>query len=108
MNKEIKPLSPREVIEEKVSKFDPTMIQAVNELLIQKFNENSGSALLKQDEIIDRFLVIKNSEEWTRQRIFSENLLDFESVYRKEGWEVDYVKPGYNESGYFYFEFIKK
>ena len=43
-----------------------------------------------------------------RQDIFDNHWLDVEDLYRKNGWKVDYDKPGYNESYNAYFVFSAK
>jgi hypothetical protein len=44
----------------------------------------------------------------TEQRVFDRHLLDVEEVFEDVGWDVDYDKPGYNESYQPTFTFTEK
>jgi hypothetical protein len=79
------------------------VIEAFNELIIK--NLSGGSATVHQDEVV-RLIVKKGIK---RADIFENHWLDVENLFQENGWEVDYDKPGYNESyeAYFVFE-VKK
>jgi len=64
----------------------------VNELIKRKLK--GRTAVLEQCDIVSA--LVKRGLK--RHEIFDQELLDFEPHYRKAGWEVDYDKPGYNES----------
>lgn len=106
--KVIKPLSPSELKDIPNKSIDPAIIQAVNNLLIKNYSE--GSAIIKQDEIIEEYFKItgtKNKES-KRAWLFENKQLSFERIYEKEGWKVEYDKPGYNETYDATFEFTPK
>jgi hypothetical protein len=42
-----------------------------------------------------------------RAEVFSKHYLDFEDVYRKQGWKVYFDRPGFNESYTATFTFSK-
>jgi len=69
--------------------------EAVNNLLKQKYRGN-GSIIIKQDEIINEIQKLDN--KITRNLIFDKKMLDFEKLYRDNGWDESYEA---------YFEFNK-
>lgn len=93
--KKMKPISPKEVIDDKINNIHPDIIGIVNNFLSQRYN-GGYSVVITQDEIIDAFL--KKNRGFGRQRIFDEHHLDFESIYDKQGWNVEYDKPGWDEN----------
>lgn len=89
----VKPFSPDQAKEAKIHTIPDPVIEAVNELLA----ENYGTYInLKQDKVIKR--ILSKMPNVTKHHLFDNNWLDFEPVYRKEGWEVEYDKSGHNES----------
>lgn len=104
MKKEIKPITPSEIIENLEEILPPVVIQAVNYLLTKEYR--GGEAKILQDEIITEIIRLDGS--YTRDQIFSEKMLDFEEIYRKNGWSVLYDKPAYNETFAANFIFKKK
>lgn len=61
-------------------------IQAVNELLSEKYDGRS-SVTLKQDAIIARIQFI--NPELNREQIFANGMLNIESHYESAGWKVE-------------------
>ena len=106
-----KPLSPREAKDKFDENHAPEVIQAINELLVERY---SGRITIKQDEIIEKAHAILKKNGGTesmsvyRKRLFEKHKLDIEDVYRKAGWSVVYDKPGYNEGYSAFFEFSTK
>jgi hypothetical protein len=100
----IKPITPEE-LEEHVAIPD-FVIEAVNNLLKSKYRGNYD-IVLKQKEVMDA--VIANSPQAiTSEKVFAEKWLDFEYIYRNNGWGVIYDKPGYDENYDAFFKFSKK
>ena len=99
----VKAFSPQEVANKHVESIPDCIIEAVNDLLIKKYNPTYGTATIKQNEVIAAVEHI-----YTRHTIFDNNWLDFENLYRAQGWEVTYDKPGYCESYEAYWEFKRK
>ncbi len=96
-----RPIKPEEISEKKVSLFPDEVFESFNELITQKFCESS--ATVTQDEVVA--LMVKKGLD--RTDIFEKGWLNVEDIYRKEGWLVDYDKPGYNESYHAIFTFSK-
>ena len=101
MNK-VKPISPDELVEKKKEEFPNIVISVVNDLIAKKWD--GDEAKIYQNTIVS-LIVAKSS--YTRDEIFDKHLLDFEDLYREEGWDVIYDKPGYCESYEPYFVFKK-
>lgn len=96
-----KPIKPEQI---KPSVSIPNqVIETFNSLI--SANYRNGAARILQKEIVAQLVAIG----FSRNRIFDEKLLDVEETYREAGWEVEYDKPGYNETHYEpYFVFRKK
>ncbi len=94
---EMKPISPKEARDSKVKVIHPGIIEAVNQLIIQKFN-GKNSFGIKQGDILKLF--VQANPDYDTDLLFKEHHMDFESVYEKEGWKVYYDKPGFNETHY--------
>ena len=100
----VKPISPNEV----KHVIPDLIIEAVNKLIQEKWD--GKRAVIKQCEILDR-IVNTNQDSpnyLTRGEIFEKHFLDFENLYRAEGWNVDYDKPAYCETYEPYFTFTKE
>jgi hypothetical protein len=102
---EIKPISPDEIIQNLDKIIPAAIIQAVNQLLMEKYR-GTGEVTIKQKDIVERAVSI--DERLTSSIIFEKKYMDFEDLYRKSGWSVSYDKPGYNENYDAFFIFNKK
>ncbi len=87
----VQPISPKEVIDKKLSSIPSEAIEAFNELIAQ--NTGRANIVVKQEEVVA--LMVKKGLH--REQIFKNGWLDIEDIYRKAGWRVEYDKPGYNE-----------
>jgi hypothetical protein len=103
--KEIKPILPKEIDDAKSATVHPKMIEAANNLIIKEWNGYSAHFKLK--ELVAEFVKICG-EETTETRVYKEQNLNIEDIFRKAGWKVNYDSPGYNENYDAYFEFSKK
>lgn len=97
----VKPIRPDQV--KNVEFFPDFVLEAFNELIQQNFN--GSRSIFDQNDAIEMILSktrlqrkIDDQPELTRATIFKNGWLDIENVYRKEGWKVEFDKPGYNES----------
>lgn len=98
----IKALTPEDIL--KTATAPDYVIEAVNKLLCAKVK--GGFASIKQNEIIDE--ILKARPDLTRQSLYDNRDLDFEDVYRNAGWDVNYDKPGYNETYAAFFTFTRR
>jgi hypothetical protein len=104
MEKEVKPITPNEIVDNLENTIPSVVIQAVNNLLTKEYK--GDRVVILQDEIISEIIRLDNS--FTSRQIFDNKMLDFEELYRKNGWSVEYDKPGYNENYKANFIFKKK
>ena len=98
----VRPLSPKNVQQEKNLSIPDEVIEVFNALIAE--NWNGTSAKVTQDEALARIVAVL---EIPREHVFQLKYMDVEDIYRREGWHVDYDKPGYNESYGAYFVFSK-
>lgn len=104
----MKPITPTEVKYKKKESIAPEMIQAVNELILKKFDGHSAS--VKKDDIIKHYFKLKgvDSTERLRGELYENHQLDFEAIFREAGWIVDFESPDRGESFDDYFKFKPK
>ncbi len=102
MEKKVAPIKASEIDKVRHQAIPDVVVEAFNELILKNFS--SGSATVMQDDVA-KLIVQKGLK---RQDIFDNHWLDVEDLYRKNGWKVDYDKPGYNESYNAYFVFSAK
>ena len=105
----IQPIKPSEVVKE--VNIPDFIIEAVNKLIKEKWD--GSEAKIYQDDILEIVAVYQkdpdaNDGRPTREEVFKNHWLDFEDLYRKQGWKVVYDKPAYCETYKAYFVFSKK
>lgn len=105
MNK-VKPIKPEEVKTKR--EFPDFVIEAFNELIQNRWNEDKGRSIVKQEDAIQTIIEksSKYGEPINRGEIFSNKYLDVEDVYRENGWVVEYMKQPYysDEDDFFVFK----
>jgi hypothetical protein len=92
--KEILPITPQEILEGLPNIIPSFVFEAVNNLLKKKFR--GESAYLMQDDIMEEIARLQTT--YTRQEIYDNKWMDFESVYAAYGWMVEYDNPSYEPS----------
>lgn len=98
-----KPITPSEITKKKTQALPAAVFDAFNELIAK--NWNGDSATIKQKDVA---ALIAAKLEVKLDVVYESHYLDVESLYRKAGWDVDYDKPGFNETYEATFEFSKK
>lgn len=98
----VKPIRPAEVVNLKRSIIPDAIIEAFNELISENFDGKTSS--FTEKKVVAR--IVKKGISSTEA--YNNHWLDVEPIYRKEGWKVEYDKPGFNESYEAIFTFIKK
>jgi hypothetical protein len=93
--RKVKPLSPDEAADKAQSEMPDFVIEAVNNLLQKELHQ--GYATLRQEDVMKEIMRLA-PEGTKRQDVFDNKWLDFEPIFEKAGWSVEYDKPGYNES----------
>ena len=102
----MKILTPEDAKQEKLTSIPDFVYQAFNNLLVR--NYDACSITISQNEVIQEILRLCYLDDVTKETIFKNRWLDVEEEYRKNGWEVNYDKPGFNESGSAFFVFKPK
>jgi hypothetical protein len=101
----MKPVTPKELAGTAGQDIPEVVIEAVNNLLKKKFRRG-GPVTLKQEDIVKE--IVRLNHELNATTIYENGWLDFEPVFERAGWRVNYDKPGYNESYPATFEFTPK
>ncbi len=104
MTNKIKPISPDEVVEQKIKSMPDAVIEIWNTAIAKRWT-GLGTVTIRQDAIVDELKVLTNGN---RNAVLTNGWLDIEELYRAQGWKVNYDKPGYNESYGAFFEFSKR
>jgi hypothetical protein len=101
--------SPAQAKEYKAKQIPQWLLNAVNDLLVEKYG-NGRHIHIKKDDVINRALAeaAKFGVDINRRGIIDFGYLDFESVYEARGWKVTYHSPDYTESFDQYYEFVAK
>lgn len=97
----MKPISPNDVVAPEIPDF---VIDIVNRLIRQNYQSRRKCSVIEQREIVKEIKALINIYGLE----FDIKWLDFEEMYRNAGWNVEYDKPGYNESYEATFKFTKK
>ena len=102
--KVVGPITPQEILEDLPNIIPSFVFEAVNNLLKKKFRGDSVN--IKQDDIMAEIARLQTT--YTRQEIFDNKWMDFEKVYRNNGWKVEYDKPHYTDNYDAFFTFSPK
>lgn len=96
------PIKPKDVQAQKNAAIPEEVFEVINALILREWN--GSEALVYQDEAAKQ---VAKALKITKALVYSRNLLDIEDAYIKAGWDVEYDKPGYNESYEAHFRFRK-
>lgn len=104
----MKPFTPDEAVASKLSSIPDAVIETVNKLLSMRYS-NGGRASFRISEIVGPALEQMQAQgiKVSKDDFFSKKWLDFEDVYRKQGWKVVYDNPGCCEDYEGYWEFTR-
>lgn len=72
----------------------PEVFDAFNALITQ--NCRNGVATFTQEAVIEA--ILQRLPTVKRGDVFDRHYLDVERAYARKGWEVEYDRPGYNET----------
>lgn len=97
-------ISPDEIMNNLEEIIPEAVIQAVNDLLKEKYRGSEASITI--NELITRICKIDNS--LNEHIIYKNKYLDFESIFRQKGWNVVFNSPCRDENFKPYFIFSKK
>lgn len=101
----VKPIKPSEIQDLKNAQIPEWVIECVNKIIVDKWNGRQAQFTLKE---IMSMVMVAAPEGTTRNQIYDNHWMNFEDLYRREGWEVEFNKAGYNETFDDFFVFSKK
>lgn len=100
----VKPITPDEAYSEVV--IPDFIIEAVNALIKEKYFGKTKDFAIYQKELID--LIDKNNPNINWEDVFEKEWLDFEKLYSKYGWIVEYHSPGWDQNWKEHWTFSRK
>lgn len=104
----IKAITPAEAANAHATNIPDFVIEVVNKLISSAFS-GSNSFVITQKRIVEEIIKDNHNIPHISSRlIFDNNWLDFEPLFEKAGWDVEFDKPGYNESYEVFFRFTPK
>jgi flagellum-specific peptidoglycan hydrolase FlgJ len=71
-----------------------------NQLIVDNLRDRCRAVVLQKDVV-----ALLKQKGYAESVIYAERLLDIETQYRAVGWDVEYSKPGFNETGEAYYVF---
>lgn len=95
----VKPLSPQDLAGRLC--IPDFVIEAVNELLRKHYDGHGCTITLKEVEA-----AIEKAKP--QEAVWQKNWLNFETLFRENGWSVDYDQPGYNETYAAHYRFSRR
>jgi hypothetical protein len=101
----VKAFTPTEAAGASVTRIPDVVIEAVNAVLA-KYAANRRSFSIPKREIVEE--ITSRDPELTEDVLLANHWLDFEQVYREQGWKCHYESPDWGSSGGGYFEFQAK
>ena len=96
------PITPDEAAAHKAAVLPEGVIEEFNDLIALAFDGRTATVM--QDDVAE---AVAGRLGISVNEVFDRHLLDVEPVYRAAGWEVQYDKPGFNESYRPYFKFSR-
>lgn len=95
----VSPIRPDEVASQKQNEFPDWAIEVWNRLIAMAWS--SGRAVVKQGDAVSALREANQGIDPIH------DFLEVEDIYRQAGWDVEYDKPGFNESYPATFTFAK-
>lgn len=96
----ITPITPKQAKAQTGTHIPSQVIKAINGLIIN--NLHGKCSCFTQEQAITAIIQSSGTEpvdnRIMRTAIFEKKWLDFEPLYRRAGWKVEFDKPGYNET----------
>ena len=96
----VRPISPKEARAKHLVTIPEEVIAVINDFLIKGSPNSSTGISIDQNEVIEHVIILmkEHGKAVERNDFFDKHWLDFESLFKKAGWKIEYNKPGYNES----------
>lgn len=97
----VKPITPEEAKKSIIKSFPDYIIESVNELIVEN-RRGVGSITILREDVIKR---IQSKKDVSRGYLFDNKFLDFEEIYKDQGWHVNYDQPCQGEDFKAYYQF---
>ena len=91
----VKIISPAEAEKLKRERIPEFVIESFNELLISNYNPN-GTIITQEEVMIE--IMNRSPDDISEREIFDNGWLDVEPLFKENGWNVEYDKPGLGET----------
>ena len=88
------PITPAEVAQLFVETIPDEVIQAFNECITENWNGSSNEATITQRDVVSKICNLMGIDKSD----FNYKWLNIEPLFMQSGWQVEYDKPGFNES----------
>lgn len=92
----VEPISPQKVTKLKEKTIPPPVIEAFNDMIVQRFDGRKSSFL--QKEVVSLIMKKMGIPKTAEGMVYQKHWLDVEDVFKQKGWHVEYDKPAYNET----------
>ncbi len=104
-----KPITPDQIDELTKPQIPNCVVEAVNKLIVANWNKSLHSAIVRFDEVLEALETNAFTKKisFDRDRAISDGWMDFEDLYREQGWVVTYNAPHYTEEWKAYYAFGK-
>lgn len=109
----VRPITPEDVAKLKQQITPDFVLEAFNEMIAQKWD--GREAVVHQDDVVKLIrakmannAAVLDPEVRHENKIYDNNWLDVEPIYRAAGWAVEYDKPAYCETYRAFFTFKRK
>lgn len=99
----VKPVSPSEALDLKISTTPDFVFEAWNKMIVSNLKEKRSK--FYQKDLVGEILVLADDSSIKRSDVFQHGWLDMEPVFRQLGWHVVYTKPSFHEQFEPFFEF---
>lgn len=96
------PITPAQVQQQVLEAIPDQVIEAVNTLIVKNWSQNYACVTQKAIVLLSCQLMGLEDNQ------FDYNWLDFEDLYRNEGWYVLFDKAHYSDNYDSFFKFTKK
>ena len=97
------PINPNELISD--IKLPDKVIEAINTVLKEQWVYGRTTMNIKQELFAKEIRKEMNIDIAHRQEVYDNGYMDFEKVFEKEGWEIEYHTPDRDESYDAYYKF---
>lgn len=99
-----RPITPAEVVGLKRSSIPAAVFDGFNAMIASSWDGREATFSMKDAE--EAILALDKSLK--SDQLYDNGWMDVEPIYRREGWSVEFEKPGYCESGEAMFTFKKR